>query len=152
MKKKLPSNRMFLPIVSGAGTEYASYTSSPYTQYTSSPYAGYSYSTNGTSGLLSRYFAYILGSLVDYCRQCNTICSVITAVNYISISRVAYWCHNNNSMTTSVKLHLNFEKFIKVQHFHNCPFNWLFKKNDKNKNVCIRLYIIWSGMYWGGFM
>lgn len=51
---------MFLLTVSGAGTEYASYTSSPYTQYTSSPYAGYSYNTNGTSGLLSRYFAYIL--------------------------------------------------------------------------------------------
>jgi hypothetical protein len=47
----------FLRFVSGAGTEYASYTSSPYNQYASSPYAGYSYNPTGTSGLLSRYFA-----------------------------------------------------------------------------------------------
>lgn len=52
---------MFPCFVTGAATEYASYTSSPYTQYTSSPYAGYSYSTTGTSGLLSRYFAYVVG-------------------------------------------------------------------------------------------
>lgn len=52
-------NGVIFSVVSGAGTEYASYTSSPYNQYTSSPYAGYSYSTTGTSGLLSRYLACI---------------------------------------------------------------------------------------------
>jgi len=51
----------FLRFVSGAGTEYASYTSSPYNQYASSPYAGYSYNPTGTSGLLSRYFAWFFG-------------------------------------------------------------------------------------------
>lgn len=59
--KRTFSNLLFLYFVTGAATEYASYTSSPYTQYTSSPYAGYSYSTTGTSGLLSRYFAYVVG-------------------------------------------------------------------------------------------
>ncbi|KAF0746171.1 zinc finger homeobox protein 3-like, partial [Aphis craccivora] len=42
----------------GAGTEYASYTSSPYNQYASSPYAGYSYNPTGTSGLLNHRYYY----------------------------------------------------------------------------------------------
>ncbi|XP_050525744.1 paired box protein Pax-5 isoform X9 [Daktulosphaira vitifoliae] len=47
-----------VPTSLGAGTEYASYTSSPYTQYSPSPYAGYSYSTTGTSGLLNHRYYY----------------------------------------------------------------------------------------------
>lgn len=83
---------MFLPTVSGAGTEYASYTSSPYTQYTSSPYAGYSYSTNGTSGLLSRYFAYFLELRVGVHIMSITVDSAI----YVLLSRLVrlifqYW-------------------------------------------------------------
>ncbi|KAL5236300.1 hypothetical protein ACI65C_003710, partial [Semiaphis heraclei] len=42
----------------GAGTEYASYTSSPYNQYASSPYAGYSYNPTGTSSLLNHRYYY----------------------------------------------------------------------------------------------